>query len=212
MKPKQVEEFFEVLWAQLQAPVTIYLTGACAAALLGGVRPSQDVDFGLRLPARSKLGWQQVYACVQRTSQITGVPASVAEDIDRWGMITLLDYQKRSTRHAMIGQLDLRILSPAHWAIGKLTRYLEPDVLDMVTVLRRQKVDALASVRLWGKALRASPPSTTQFQFRGQVEAFLSHHGKAVWGRSFDVQKAVKAFHLAAGIWVSNSKLGRTPR
>ncbi len=200
MKPKQIKHFFEVLSDQLQAPATIYLTGACAAALWGGVRPSQDIDFGLRLPARSRVTWDQVHACVVMSSRITGIAASVAEDIDRWGMITLLDYQKRSHRHSRIGRLDLRLLSPAHWAIGKLTRYIESDISDLVTVFRRQKLLPLPAVRLWGRALRASPPSSSQFQFRRHVESFLSSHGKAAWGRRFDVSAAVHAFHRAARI------------
>lgn len=200
MKPKQIEHFFKVLSDQLQAPATVYLTGACAAALWGGVRPSQDIDFGLRLPARSRVTWDHVHACVQKASHITGIAASVAEDIDRWGMITLLDYQKRSQRHSRIGRLDLRLLSPAHWAIGKLTRYIESDVSDLVTVFRRQQLQPLPAVRLWGRALRASPPSSSQFQFRCHVESFLSLHGKAAWGHKFDAVAAVHAFHLAARI------------
>lgn len=200
MKPRQIENFFRVFATELAAPATVYLTGACAAALWGGVRPSQDIDFGLRLPPRSKTTWDQVYAAVQRCSRATGIPASVAEDIDRWGMITLLDYQRTSKRHALFGKLDVRLLEPAHWAIGKLTRFLEPDIIDVVTVFKRRKVVAFPALRLWGRALRASPPSTAQFQFRKNVEAFVNLHGRAAWGAKLDAAAAITVFHSAAKI------------
>lgn len=49
---------------------------------------------------------------MERCTIATGIPANVAEDIDRWGMITLLDYQRTSKRHAMFGKLDVRLLGP----------------------------------------------------------------------------------------------------
>jgi len=200
MKPKQIENFFRRLDEDLNASATVYLTGACAAAVWGGVRPSQDIDFGLRLNKGSGVTWEQVYASVERTTKLTGIPASVAEDIDRWGMITLLNYQKTSKSWLRLRGLDVRLLDPATWAIGKLTRFLESDILDVVAVFRRQKVDGLAAARVWGRALRASPPSTTQFQFRRQVELFLASQGKVIWGRTFDTDAAIRTFKAAAKI------------
>jgi hypothetical protein len=200
MKPRQIENFFRVFASELAAPATVYLTGACAAALWGGVRPSQDIDFGLRLPPRSKTTWAHVYAAVERSTVATGIPASVAEDIDRWGMITLLDYQATSKSYTTFGKLDVRLLEPAHWAIGKLTRFLEPDIIDIVTVFKRRKVMPLPALDLWGRALRSSPPSTAHYQFRRNVETFVGLHGRAAWGAKFSVATAIAAFHAAAKI------------
>jgi hypothetical protein len=56
------------------------------------------------------------------------------------------------------------------------------------------------TVLAWGRARRASPPSTAQFQFRRNVEDFFHRHGKATWGRAFQVDAAVAPFRKAARI------------
>jgi hypothetical protein len=132
--------------------------------------------------------------------RLTGIAASAAGDIDRRGMITLLDYRRTSRLHARYDRLEVRLLDPANWAIGKLTRYLDPDVRDVSEVFRRQSVDPKRAARLWGRALRRSPPSTAQFQFRRNVEAFLRREGRRAWGPGFDPAPVLRAFHRAAGI------------
>ena len=200
MTPRRIDQFLSTLASELGCPARLYLTGAAAAALLGRVRPSLDVDFGLELRGRRPVPWQVVEGAVERASKRTGIAASAAEDIDRWGMITLLDYKKRARRHRRFGLLDVRVLDPLHWSIGKLTRFLDVDIRDVVEVFRRQAVMAAAAARLWGRALRASPASTAQFQFRRQVEAFLRSQGRRIWGAAFDVDAATRVFHRAARI------------
>ncbi|HEX4510106.1 MAG TPA: hypothetical protein VH328_08510, partial [Burkholderiaceae bacterium] len=67
-------------------------------------------------------------------------------------------------------------------------------------VFRRQAVDAVRAGRLWGRALRASPASTAQFQFRRNVETFLDHQGKRTWGAAFDAGPVRRTFERAARI------------
>jgi hypothetical protein len=173
MKPRRILEFFAALATELDRPARVYLTGAAAAALWGRVRPSYDVDFGIELTGRTRWSWEEIQAAVARTSALTGIAASAAEDIDRWGMITLLDYKRNSRSFQRFDRLDLRLLDPVHWSIGKLTRFLQTDVTDVVAVLQSQGIEARRAARVWGKALAASPRSTAQFLFRKQVEAFL---------------------------------------
>ncbi|HEX3904818.1 MAG TPA: hypothetical protein VH853_18425 [Polyangia bacterium] len=200
MTPRQIEQFMSTLAAEIGVPARAYLTGAAAAALWGRVRPSFDVDLGLELKRKSGTSWEVIERAVERTTRLTGIAVSVAEDIDRWGMITLLDYKRTSRRYRLFGQLELRLLHPANWSIGKLTRSLESDLRDVVEVFRRQSVSSTKVVSTWGRALRASPASTAQFQFRRNVERFLRQRGRRVWGESFDVQAAVGAFWRAARI------------
>lgn len=200
MTPRRIKKFFQVLAEEIDTPATIYLTGACAAALWGRVRPSQDVDFGMELPADADKTWEDVHAAVVRTSRRLGIAASVAADIDRWGMITLLDYKRTSRRCFRAGPLDVRLLAPTHWSIGKLTRFLDPDVRDVARVFHHLKVPAQSAAKVWGRALRASPPSTTQFQFRRNVEGFFNREGKRIWGKDFDPAAAIRWFHRAAEI------------
>jgi hypothetical protein len=199
MTPRQIDDFFRTLAGELDEPATAYLTGAGAGAIYGRIRPSLDVDFALEIRRKNRLP-AEVEAAVARATRLTAIPANFAADIDRWGMISLLDYKRRAHVYRRYGRLTVKILDPLHWSIGKLTRYLDPDIEDVVQVFRRQRVPALAAAGLWGRALRASPASDAQWQFRRQVEAFLGRHGRRVWGRAFDAATSVKAFHRAARI------------
>jgi hypothetical protein len=200
MTPRQIERFMATLAAELGVPARAYLTGAAAAALWGRVRPSYDVDLGLELKRRSPTSWEVIQRAVDRTTRLTGIAVSVAEDIDRWGMITLLDYKRTSRRYRQFGRLELRLLHPANWSIGKLTRNLESDLRDVVEVFRRQNVSSTKVASTWGRALRTSPASTAQFQFRRNVERFLRLRGRRAWGDSFDADAAVALFWRAARI------------
>ena len=200
MTRRRIEQFLKTLAAELDRPARLYLTGAAAAAFLGRVRPSLDIDFGLEIRDPDPASWRAVQEAVNRASKLSGIAASAAEDIDRWGMISLLDYKKTSRRHGRFGQLEVRTLHPLNWSIGKLTRFLDVDIDDVVQVFRRQSIKAPAAARLWGRALRASPASTAQFQFRRQVETFFRAQGRAVWGTRFASEGAIALFYRAANI------------
>lgn len=200
MKRAQIERFLATLARELDVPGRAYVTGAAAAALWGHARPSVDIDLGLELAGESAEGWLRAEAAVARTSRLTGIPASAAEDIDRWGMITLLDYRRTSRLYRRFGRLEVRLLHPVQWAIGKMTRFLDADVHDVAAVFKGRKVSPLSAARTWGRALRASPRSTSQFQFRQNVERFFAQEGPSIWGRSFDAASAIRAFRRAAAI------------
>jgi len=55
-------------------------------------------------------------------------------------------------------------------------------------------------ISLCARALRASPLSPAKGQFRRNVESFLRRHGKKLWGKSFDPDKAIAGFRKSAGI------------
>jgi len=200
MKRTQLHRFFRILAQEFDAPATIVVTGAAAGSVWGHVRPSVDVDFAVSLKYPTRSRWAQFAAAIERTSQRTGLQANYAPDIDRWGAISLLDYRRHTSLYLTVGRLAVRLLDPAYWTIGKLTRYLDPDVRDLVVVLKRQRLDAGRLARLWGRALRASPPSTASTQFRQQAEHFLRTHGRYIWGRGFDMANTIAAFHHAAKI------------
>jgi hypothetical protein len=200
MNARQIERFFQVLAKELDVDARAILTGAAAGALWGRVRPSVDVDFALELRKRQVPAWEKVERAIERTVQLTGIQANYAEDIDRWGLISLLDYGKHTRAYRRFGRLRLELLEPAYWSIGKMTRYLEPDVQDMVDVFRRRHISWKELVSLWGRALRASPKSAALGQFRRQVEHFLRVNGRTIWGRTFSQEEAIRRFHSAAKI------------
>jgi hypothetical protein len=200
MNPKEIERFFKGIAKDFPEDATVYLTGAAAGALMGGVRPSLDVDFGVELKGAGTKRWERLTAAIEKNKALTGLGSNYDEDIDRWGMITLMDYRKHAKLFKKYGKLKVKILEPAYWSIGKMTRYLQPDIADMETVFRKKKVPVVLLTGVWGKALKNSPRSASLLLFRKQVEDFLAHSGPKIWGKTFDVVAAIENFHQSAGL------------
>jgi hypothetical protein len=200
MTARTIDKFFRTLSRQLQQPVQVIVTGAAAGALMGRVRPSVDIDFAISLIRAGGGTWVALEAAIQETVKRTGIQANYAADIDRWGQITLMDYRRRTLPYRTFGKLEVRILEPAYWAIGKLSRYLDPDVQDLIAVFKRQRPVPARLVSVWGAALKASVRSTAQGHFRRQVEHFLRTYGRRIWGAEFDVEATVRRFQKAAGL------------
>jgi hypothetical protein len=195
MNKRQIERYFALLAELYPKPCRVILTGAAAGALYGRVRSTMDVDF-----AAKTADWDGFSKAVQETSLRTGIAAQHAEDIDRWSAITLMDYARHTRPYRRFGGLELRLMEPSYWAIGKLSRYLDPDIRDLVAVFKKTRTGWKELARVAGKALRKSPRSTSCFLFRKQVEDFFKHSGRKVWGRGFRAQKALDLFHKHAGI------------
>ena len=194
MNAGHIDRFFGVLASELNRPAAVTITGAAAGSLLGYVRPSQDIDFAIRLLRDRGHHWPIVEAAVTRTVKLTNIQANYAEDIDRWGMISLLDYARHTRPYKRFGTLTVRVLDPAYWAIGKLTRYLESDIDDLRGVLGKQRPSPKKVIAVWSRALRASPRSSACTQFRQHVEHFLRAYGRDIWGSSTDVDALVRYF------------------
>ncbi len=91
--------------------------------------------------------------CHQEAIDETGIQANYAEDIDRWGMVTLLDYRNNTKLYKKYGKLALWVLDPAYWSIGKMTRFIDPDIQDMIQVFRKKKDPAGTAGGGLGKSL-----------------------------------------------------------
>lgn len=200
MNQKQIDRFFEILSQSIKWPkakAKIILTGAAAGALMGSQRPSIDIDFAI-ICSKNFLG--RIEQALKKASQITGIAANFSEDIDRWSEITYLDYKKHYIPYKTFGSFKVFILSPSYWSIGKLTRYLDPDVDDLVRVLKHKRTLPVSLAKLWGKALKRSPRSNACFIFRSHAEHFLKTYGQEVWGKHFNPNKCLQTFYKASGI------------
>ncbi len=203
-----VNAYFVALARRTPCRLKVILTGGAQAMLLGGVRPTLDIYFGLLLrvaPEEKETLWEQVETVVAEAARESGVIVQYAEDIDRWSSVVLLNYQKHTRLYRRFGKVSVHLLDPADWAVPKLARYVESDIEDLIAVLRQQKVKPEKLARVCGKSLRASPRSTALTLFRRQVEHFFRKYGKAVWGEKFDADKAIAQFHRAARIRLSPS-------
>lgn len=203
MNQKQIDKFFQVLNQRTKgitkARIKIILTGAAAGVLLGANRPSIDIDFALDCDRRYL---KDVEDSIRQTSDITGIAVNFSEDIDRWSQITFLDYKTHTLAYKTFGVVEVSILSPAYWSIGKITRYLDPDVDDLVKVLKNNPIPSLKLARLWGKALLKSPRSSASFAFRMHVEHFFKTYGNSIWGKGYEQNKCLQAFWKTCGIKV----------
>lgn len=190
MKVRDIHGFFEDLDRRLDEPVQIVLTGGAAAILQGTSRATFDIDFELRLK-RGK-NWEHVQQAISETSIATGITAQYGEDIGQWSSIALPARESRLYRR--FGKVEVRVLSPAIWAIGKLARYLSSDVEDLRIVLKARKTQPKAMARIWGTALGTSPASSSQATFRKQVENFFEQYAREVWGPRADAMELKRLF------------------
>jgi hypothetical protein len=195
MNRHQIERYFEILAKIYPQKCKIILTGAAAGALYGRVRPTMDIDFSAETE-----NWETFSKAVSETSSRVGIAAQFAEDIDRWSSITLMDYQKHIYLYKRFGRIEVWLMEPSYWAIGKLSRYLDSDIQDMARVFKKTSTNWQDVASVAGRALRQSPKSTDCFLFRRQTENFLKQFGKKIWGKTFDEKKAIAYFHLKAEI------------
>ncbi len=200
MNRRRIDDFFRTLNAELRQDAGVILTGAAAGSIMGGLRPSVDIDFEIELRDPGEADWERLESAIRKAVEKTGIYANYAEDIDRCGMITLLDYKNRTSLYKKYGKLAVRVLDPAYWSIGKMTRFIDPDIQDMIRVFRKKKVPPMRLAKVWGRALKESPRSTALAGFRRQVEGFFRSYGKKIWGKSFDPARVIRQFHKAAGI------------
>jgi hypothetical protein len=202
MRKNLVDLFFLELDRRLPAPASVILTGAAAGNLYGNVRASADIDFEIRLK-RNRKGSdnnERLQDSISEVSSKLGIAANYSDDISHWSMIDYLDYRRSSIPYKKIGKKDIRLLAPAYWTIGKMARFMEIDVHDMIKVIKKKRLRAEMLISLWARALRASPLSLAKGQFRRNVESFLNRHGKKLWGKAFDRQKAIDDFRRSAGL------------
>jgi hypothetical protein len=200
MDIRQIEQFFKIIDGEFRQDAKAILTGAAAGTIWGSTRPSMDIDFAIEINNQSEANWQQLESAVRKAIDKTGIQANYAEDIDRWGMVTLLDYKSNTKLYKKYGKLALMVLDPAYWSIGKMTRFIAPDIQDMIQVFRNKKISPTNLAEVWGKALKESTRSTTLTRFRRQVESFFESYGAKIWGRKFNSSKAIKQFRKSAGI------------
>ncbi len=204
MTKKEIIHYFKELSILFPYPARVILTGAVAGSIYGGVRATMDIDFSLEfkthLESVKRKLWEEFRRATERVHDRTKISAQYAEDIDRWSSITYLDYKNHTKTFRKFGTIEVKILDPAYWAIGKFARFLLQDERDLVQVLKKTKTNWKLLCRILGQALRKSPKSTVCFQFRNQVENFLKIHGREIWGKEFSVESAVHLFRQSAGI------------
>lgn len=186
MKIEDIDHFFAGLSQKINFSVKIYMLGGAASLLQGARRVTYDIDFEVRLSKNTPQNREAFQEAVHSTGLSCGITPQYAEDVSRWSAIAMPEHRKGARLYKRYGKISVYIFDPIKWAIGKLARYLDSDISDLVIVLKYQKVPAGEAFRAWGRALGESPSSSAQPLFKKQVINFLHEKGKLIWGREFD--------------------------
>src|SRR5207249_4459444 len=126
--PADLIKFFSALARRVPCPVKLTLTGGSEAMLLGGTRPTGDLDFELALPPGCARLWRAVEEAVAAAAAETAVTVQYSADIDRWSSIAVPTAKRRTRLRRRVGRVAVHLLEPRCWAVYKLARYLDADV------------------------------------------------------------------------------------
>ena len=200
MNKRKIHYFFRQLDANLDATATVIVVGASAASLMGHVRPSFDIDFEIRLKRNTATKKTLLTKMILKSAQESGVAVNFSENIGGWSMINYLDYRKTATPYEFFGKLDVRLIEPAYWTIGKMTRFLELDIQDMVKIIRKKKIQPARLIGIWAQAFKTSDLSLELGQFKDHVLYFLKSYAKKLWGKKVDPQRLSELFLKQSGV------------
>lgn len=193
MRRKDIEGFFEVLARKWPSGTKVILTGGTASLLMGGKRPTLDIDFEVAFRSK-RPGWAAFEKAVRETEKETGISAQFSEEIERWSQISYLDYRKHVRPFGKFGRIELCILEPVYWSIGKIARYWDQDIQDLICVFKKEGPEPVDIARLWLKALRKSPPSSALFTVRQNAIHFFKTFGRRIWGKHFAEEEILPLF------------------
>lgn len=190
MQKRQIDFFFRELDKTLGIKAEVILLGASAGSLMGHIRPSLDIDFEIRpaVKVKDKKGFQEK---VLRVARKAGVAVNFSEDVGHRSMVNYLDYRKTALPYKTFGKLNVRLIAPEYWTIGKMARYYALDAQDVAAIIRKQKLQPLPLVRLWKRALESSDLSLELGQFKKHAEHFLKAYGRKLWGKAFQTEKMI---------------------
>jgi hypothetical protein len=198
VRPRDIDHFFALLSKRISFPVTVLLTGGGAAILTGVSRATQDLDFQITLTQTSATRRETLQKAISEVETKTGIMAQYDTAIETWSAIAWPSPRPKFSNYRRFGSIQVRILDPLWWSVGKIARYLSYDVSDVITVFKRMKVPPEEAMRAWGKALGRSPLSNMQSIFKRQAFDFVARHGRTVWGPRIHAESLQELFLTTA--------------
>jgi hypothetical protein len=198
MRPKDIDHFFTLLAKGISFPATVLLTGGGAAILSGVSRATQDLDFQITLTPTSQARREALQKAIAQVETKTGIMAQYDTSIETWSSIAWPSPRPKFSNYRRFGSIQVRILDPLWWSVGKIARYLSYDVSDVITVFKRMKVQPEEAMHAWGKALGRSPLSNMQSIFKRQAFDFVARHGRVIWGPQIRAEHLQELFLTTA--------------
>lgn len=194
MNRRTIHRFFRILDKKLSVPSRVILTGAACGSLMGHIRPSLDIDFEIRPKSSKRLSPEALDRAVREAGRTVGVAVNYSGDISRWSMVDYLDYRKTAVPYRSFGGCEVRLIAPGYWTIGKMTRFLQSDMRDMVRIIKAKKLAAEPLLKLWARALRSSDLSAEARLFRDHVRSFLRLYTTRIWGKTARPEALIRQF------------------
>lgn len=179
LRLETIDLFFGTLAKVWPHPAEILLIGGAVALIVGSNRTTEDIDFEATLGPGSK--WEDFQAAIEKVKANLRIRVQFSESIERWSMISFLDYGKHRVPYKQYGEIRVSSLEPPYWGIGKVSRYLDQDIQDMILVFSKEKVDPVHLAHLWRKALKESPASSQRFNVKKQMADFFKTYGRKIW-------------------------------
>ena len=193
MTKKRIQRFFEALDRALQTFADIIVIGASAGTLMGHIRPSIDIDFEIRLKGGKHLDERQEQI-IKEVALQSHLAVNYSENISRWSMIDFLDYRKTAVAYSKFGKLNVKLIAPEYWTIGKMARFSDFDISDIMKIVKIKKLSADKLIRVWARAFQSSDVSLEKGDFKKHVVYFLRYNGKRLWGKLFESDEALKKY------------------
>lgn len=198
MNKRQIDLFFKTLDHRLGLKANVIVTGASAGSLMGHIRPSVDIDFEILLSSKNPLTKARLESAIDRAAKVAGVAVNFSENMGGWSRINYLDYRKTAVPYKKIGKLKVKLIAPEYWTIGKMARFLELDIQDMIKIIKKKKLKPKSLIHIWTKAIRSSDLSLELGQFRDHIIYFLKTYAKKLWGSKTNASFLVEEFRLQA--------------
>ena len=193
LDPETLKLFFKTLAGAYPEAMDILLIGGSAALLMGGTRATYDIDFEIK-PKNQKADLETLFHKTKEIADRTGIGAQFGTSVERWSELSMLDYAKHKKLFHRFGNLTVYVLEPPYWSIGKVARYWDQDIQDMISVFSHEKTDPLALANVWQRVLKESQPSTLLFNLKKQMSHFFKTHGPGIWGKSLPLDKILPLF------------------
>lgn len=179
MKKEDIHQFFIELSEAYKNPVEIILIGGAASLLMGGSRPTMDIDFQIKLKDPSD--FEDLNKSMMDISQRLGIAIQFSENVERWSSLSLLDFEKHVKLYREFTNVKVFLPDPIYWSIGKIGRYLISDCQDMIAVFKKTQPDPYQLAEIWSKCIQQSPRSEQLFLVKKYMFDFFSQYAKKIW-------------------------------
>jgi len=109
------------------------------------------LDFQVSFKKKSSSFSQVFQVAIEAVAKETGIAAQYDAAIESWSSISWPQARPKSRLYRNFGPVEVRILDPLWWAVGKLARYLKYDISDLVIVLKATHTKPEVAAKVWGK-------------------------------------------------------------